>query len=278
MNTHGPYRVPGPAKTALLGRRPTREFRYNGLPMADIVKGRRLAARSEVTQAYVESLVEQYDTAIRHTTDQLGRVVDALREAGVYDRSLIVVTADHGEELFDRGGFSHGYSLHREVVRIPLYVKLPGQRREASSHVRVSLVDLVPTVRDLLGFPPADTDGLSLRSVLEGAAPRDPWPQRPLVHEVDWPDRCIARSIVVGSTKLIELERNYEGRRDEALLFDVARDPQERVNLAAAQPAVVEQLRARLADVMARANATAVGGHLRVRAVDAERLRALGYL
>ena len=281
MNTHGPYRVPVADETALLGRAPSQTFQYYGPLMTDIVKGGRLARRAEVTPAYLESLREQYDTAIRYTTDQVGRVFAMLRAAGLYDQSLIIVTADHGEELFDHGGFSHGYSLHRELLRVPLYVKLPGQRQASTVRARTSLVDVVPTVLDVLGLPhPEPTDGLSLRALLPGAPPTTaPWQDRTLVHEVDWPERCVARAIVSGPHKLIEVERNYEGHRDEILLFDVERDPGETTNLASTQPEVVGRLRTALGQAMAQAKATAVGrSEIVIRELDQERLRALGYL
>jgi arylsulfatase A-like enzyme len=281
MNTHGPYRVPSADRAALLGRAPSETFRYYGPLMTDIVKGGRLARRAEVTPGYLESLREQYDTAIRYTTDQLGRVFGMLREAGLYDQSLIIVTADHGEELFDHGGFSHGYSLHRELLRVPLYVKLPGQRQGSSVRARTSLVDIVPTVLEVLGLPrPEPTDGMSLRALLPGAPPAaTPWPDRVLVHEVDWTDRCVARAIVSGPHKLVEVDRNYEGRRNEILLFDVEHDPGESTNLARTHPEVVVRLRTELAQQMAQAKATAVGrAEIVIRELDQERLRALGYL
>jgi arylsulfatase A-like enzyme len=249
--------------------------------MTDIVKGGRVARRAEVTPGYLESLREQYDTAIRYTTDQIGRVFAMLRAAGLYDQSLIIVTADHGEELFDHGGFSHGYSLHRELVRVPLYVKLPGQRQGSSVRARASLTDVVPTVLDVLGLPrPTATDGLSVRALLPGAPPTAaPWPERVLVHEVDWSGRCVARAIVSGVYKLIEVDRDYAGRRDEILLFDVERDPTEHANLASTHPEVVGRLRTELARAMALAKATAVGrAEIVIRELDQERLRALGYL
>jgi arylsulfatase A-like enzyme len=281
MNTHGPYRVPPSAEAALLGRAPSREFRYYGLLMADILRRGGMSRRAEVTPAYLQSLIDQYDTAIRYTADQISRVFAMLREAGLYDRSLIIVTADHGEELFDHGGFSHGYSLHSELVHVPLYVKLPGQHQSSSVRARASLTDLVPTVLDVLGLPrPDPTDGVSLRALLPGAPPTAlPWPERVLVHEVTWTDRCVARAIVSGHHKLIEVERNYEGRGDEILLFDVERDPAEHTNLASSRPEVVDRLQAELAQTMVRAKATAIGrAEIVIRELDQERLRALGYL
>jgi arylsulfatase A-like enzyme len=281
MNTHGPYRVPPEAQDVLLGRPPSLAFRYYGTLMTAIVRGGMISRRAEVSPDYLSSLVEQYDTAIRYTTDELGRVFSMLREAGLYDRSLIIVTADHGEELFDHGGFSHGYSLHRELLHVPLYVKLPGQTQGAVVHARTSLLDVVPTVLDVLALPaPSVADGVSLRPLLPlGGSSAAPVSDRTLVHEVNWPGRCVARAIVSGRHKLIELTRNYEGRADEVLLYDVAQDPGEQHNVATAHPDVVARLRTELAQSMTQAEVTAVGrAKMVIRELDQERLRALGYL
>jgi arylsulfatase A-like enzyme len=136
-------------------------------------------------------------------------------------------------------------------------------------------------VLDVLGLPrPDPTDGLSLRALLPGApSAAAPWPERVLVHEVDWPERCVARAIVAGPHKLVEVERNYEGHRNEVLLYDVERDPGEQRNLASTHPEVVGRLRTELAKAMAQARATAVGRpEIVIRELDQQRLRALGYL
>jgi arylsulfatase A-like enzyme len=281
MNTHGPYRVPPAARATLLGRPPAPGFVYYGPLMSDIVKAGALARRADVDAAFAASLVEQYDTAIRHTIDQLGRVLRMLDDAGVYDDSLIIVTADHGEELFDHGGFSHGYSLHRELVHVPLYVKLPRQTEPAAVHARVSLADVVPTIADVVGIPvPGNVDGVSLRPLLDGGRPAPAaLDERPIVHEVSWPERCVARAILLGRHKLIEITRNYEGRTDEVLLYDVETDPGERIDVSPRHPDVVARLRGELERTLAAASAGAVGRpELVIRSLDRERLRALGYL
>jgi len=281
MNTHGPYRVPAEAQRGLLGQTPSRDFLYYGPVMSDILKHGRTDRRAAVDDRVMQSLVDQYDTAIHYSVGQLGRVFALLRDAGLYDDSLIVVTADHGEELFDHGGFSHGYSLHRELVHVPLYVKMPGQTAGAGVGTRVSLTDVMPTVLDVLGLPaPAATDGLSLRPLLPGTgATAAAFADRPIVHEVQWAERCIARSILLGRYKLVELARNYEGRHDETLLYDVARDPGEQRNVAGEHPDVVGALRTRLGTTLAQAAAGAVANpEIVIRKLDQDRLRALGYL
>jgi arylsulfatase A-like enzyme len=172
MNVHGPYKVPEPHADDLLGREPSRGFQYYGTTMRAILKEGDLARRERVGEVMLTSLGETYDTAIRYTLDQVGEVFDDLRERGLYDRALIVLTSDHGEELFEHGGFSHGYSLHRELLHVPLYVKLPGQRSGTRVGDHVTLADVVPTVLQVLGQPLAQgaADGRSLIPLMQAKA------------------------------------------------------------------------------------------------------------
>ena len=86
---------------------------------------------------------------------QLGRLIRRLRRAGLYDRSLIVVTADHG------GSFETGVSSRRKVTRgnidevapVPLFVKRPGQRRGRTSRALVRTLDVMPTIADVVNAP-----------------------------------------------------------------------------------------------------------------------------
>jgi arylsulfatase A-like enzyme len=275
MNTHGPYRVPEDHRRSLLGREPSRDFVYYGSLMASITSGRSLPRRREVGPAYLASLVDQYDTAVRYTSDALGELFADLARRGLYDDALVIVTSDHGEELFDHGGFSHGYSLHGEVLRVPLYVKLPRQREGAVVDARVSLMDLAPTILQALGIDAtAAFDGLPLPATTEAGAARS------LLHVSDWKKRCVGRALLSGRYKLIELESNYEGLRNATRLYDVEADPAETLDLAAHKPELVAQLRRELEDAFARAQS----GHGQVvpanvlEDMDRERLKALGYL
>jgi arylsulfatase A-like enzyme len=138
----------------------------------------------------------------------------------------------------------------------------------------------MPTVLDVLGLPaPAVTDGRSLRTLLSGGGAAADFADRPIVHEVQWAERCMARAILLGRYKLVELARNYEGRRDETLLYDVTSDPTERRNVAREHPDVVAQLRAQLGTTLAQAAEGAVAKpEIVIRKLDQERLKALGYL
>lgn len=279
MNTHGPYRVPAGSEDDLLGRAPSAAFTYKNPVMVGILEGH-VERRAEMDEAMRTSLVEQYDTSVRYTTDQVGRLFDALRAHEAWDRSLVILTADHGEELFDRGGFSHGYTLAPEVARVPLLVKLPGQREGRVVDTPVSLVDLAPTLLGLAGLAPAmPLDGESLLPLLrgeEGAAGR--LAGRKLLLDLDWPGRCQARALVAGGRRVIATDRDYQGRSGVLELYDVRRDPTERRDLAGQHDAEAQSLLDALLAESSRLEAAALPQDADATAdVDMERMKALGY-
>ena len=94
-----------------------------------------------------------YDGEITYWDEQFGALMDELRQRGLYDDMMIVVTSDHGEEFADHGGFWHGTTLYDEQVHVPLFVKLPGNER-AGTRVGhwVQSVDLMPTILRRVGL------------------------------------------------------------------------------------------------------------------------------
>jgi arylsulfatase A-like enzyme len=287
MNTHGPYRVPEEYASVLLGHRPDERFRYYGPLMKAIMRQGALDRRRDVDADTLQSLTDQYDTAIRYTTDKLAAIFRLLEAHGVYDGSLIIVTADHGEELFEHGGFSHGSSLHREVLHVPLYIKLPFQRRARSESARVSLADVYPTALDVLGVTlDHEVDGESLLSLLEtdgraGSASAGGGldAERPLLFQSSWKKMFLGRAMVEGRYKLIAVESSYEGLENATRLYDIARDPEETRDLSEARPELVRQLAEAMQERFAgyRARALEAGENV-LDQMDAERLEALGYL
>lgn len=123
----------------------------------------------------VGDYIDAYDAEVLYATGQLSRILDELDERGVYDDSLIIVTADHGESFGEDGYFfRHGKTLHEASTRVPLIIKPPGGRADVVEPRwidSVSLVDIAPTVLDYAGVDgPAQPHGSSLRPVLEGRA------------------------------------------------------------------------------------------------------------
>jgi len=278
MNAHGPYRVPDGREDDLLGRAPRIGFDYYGTTMQAIMRGGDADRRVAVSQVMLESLEQQYDTAIHYTADTLSGFFDDLKARDLYDDATIIITSDHGEELYEHGGFSHGYSLHDEVLHVPLFIKLPGQTGAAVVSQRVGLPDLHPTLVELYELTPAPvSDGRSLVPLLEN--PAADWPARDEVYAIDWRKRCVAQAVVQWPWKLLYIKRNYDGLRDVSALYDLSVDPGELSDVAADHPERVAAMRAVLAE---RAAALDDAEHWADAAPKdesiEERLRALGYV
>jgi arylsulfatase A-like enzyme len=276
MNIHGPYRVPPLASARLLGRAPSPGFEYYGKPMKSIMKGA-IAKRDEVTPALITSLVEKYDTAIRYTTDQVGGFLAWLETTERFADSIIIVTADHGEELFDHGGFSHGYSLYEEVLHVPLWVKLPDQAEPTIVELPVQLTDVLPTVLDVLDLPAlADLDGKSFADPPSStcAEPSRRGHQR---FSARWWGRCLAEAATRWPHKLISTSLAYDGTIDSARLFDLADDPHELNDLAPSQPDLTAELARLLPPRQVHCQADDPAAD-EVDDETVEQLRALGYV
>jgi len=119
-------------------------------------------------------IADLYDGAIRYVDHHIGRIMEGLKASGIYQSSLIVVTADHGEELWDHGRFFHGQSLYDELIRVPLIIKLPDGHSAGKRVARlVRLVDVTPTLVEFVSRAVAKNraaeppDGRSLLPLLE---------------------------------------------------------------------------------------------------------------
>src|SRR4029078_6574388 len=113
----------------------------------------------------------RYDGEIRFTDLHIGRLLDALRAKGLYDRTVVVVTGDHGEGFGEHGVQMHGYHLYAAQTRVPLIIRVPGlaPRRVAAPAAHV---DILPTLATRAGAAPvAGTPGRSLVDLLAGATP-----------------------------------------------------------------------------------------------------------
>ena len=94
-----------------------------------------------------------YDAEVEFFDQQIGALQELLEDRSSRE-SWLILTSDHGEELFEHGGFEHGHSLHEEVLRVPLLLRPPDGRRAGSPvEAPVSLLDIAPTFRALAGLP-----------------------------------------------------------------------------------------------------------------------------
>jgi len=209
-----------------------------------------------------------YDGEIALVDTWIGHLLSNLESRGIADRTVVILTADHGEGFLDHEEYSHSILLYNETVRVPLLLSIPGQ--PASVEPRpVSLADITPTVLEVLGIPaPEELDGRSLIGTpdLERTIYVESLSGR-LGH--GWNE---IRALVKNDRKLI--------LGTPSQLFDVTSDLRERHDLAAEEPSLVVDLERDLRELVTH---TVGRHHLADRytlASDetADRLRALGYL
>jgi choline-sulfatase len=215
-----------------------------------------------------------YNGEIAFADAQIARLVSTLQARGVYDRTVIVVLGDHGESLGDHGESSHGFFIYNSVTHVPLVIRAPFSR---TAHRRVPdpvrSVDVMPTVLDLLGAPPAaGISGISLVPLMTGAKRElglDAYSEAmyPL-HHYGWSDLRALRS---GRYKVIDAPRPE--------LYDVDRDPEEKTNLFSERRALGDRMIAQLRTLEGRfSRSQAAMPAADVDPEARERLAALGYV
>ena len=135
---------------------PPRELLQEAQPPKDM--GMRFADKTNVRAGLRKLSVQQrdwvhklYDAEVLHVDENLGRLLADLRQAGLYDESLIILTSDHGEELWEHNGYEHGHALYNEQLWVPLMIKPPGPTAPLRVAEPVSLARLMPTILDLCG-------------------------------------------------------------------------------------------------------------------------------
>src|SRR5208283_502769 len=222
------------------------------------------------TSAYTD---DPYAGEIAYVDNCIGQVLDRLRALGVYDNTLVIITADHGESLGEHGETDHGFFIYQCTLHVPLVIRAPRCRQGIQVEGNVSLVDIVPTVLDLLGLKaPAWVQGVSLRAALEGGSAPDG-------------DRALyGESLYAGTYGCSPLHSIIEGQwkyilAPRAELYDLSQDPDERTNLVGKQAQVAQRLRGRLEAMLKKLETAALQrGPSSMDPEAVKQLESLGYV
>jgi arylsulfatase A-like enzyme len=218
--------------------------------------------RSMYTDAYVGE--------IAFADAQVGRVLNALERQGRLENTIVVIAGDHGESLGEHGERDHGIFVYESTLRVPLIVRVPGGPRGRVAEV-VRLVDVMPTLLDLLSVSAPQMDGVTLAGLMDGrvrhlgleAYSESMYPER-----FGWSP---LRALREDRFKVIEAPRPE--------LYDLERDPFETRNLYEERRPLADALLRRLAVLTARKGSVDPPDKvLEPPALVKERLAALGYV
>jgi len=227
MDVHGPYDLPKdhpgrptpPADLTESDRQLLDNWNDGYLDLVFFQVGlaptRQFGDFSPAGQAYVKM---KYDLSARYLDSELGRLVE--RVSSRHPNTIIVLAADHGEELFEHGSVGHAKTVFEEVIHVPLLIKVPGEAPQVID-APVGLVDVLPTLAGLLGLPPrAEWQGRDASST-DSLPPTD----RPIFGQAEITITGSNRHLemaVVGARKLI-----VDTKKDSRTVFDLEQDPGE---------------------------------------------------
>jgi len=221
-----------------------------------------------------------YDGEIAYMDSALRRLFAQLKSDGLYDGTVIAVTADHGESLGAHGEDQHGIFLYDETIRVPLLIKLP-QSRTAGRRVEipVELADLMPTLLETAGIEvPKEVQGASMVELLklgkEGEAAEAAWRDRGAYSQADYGHLAFAWSALqswrTGKYLYIQAPRPE--------LYDSVADRNAENNLATASPAVAETLAAKVKEFQQKTASTGEMPKSQLDEARIQRLSAMGYV
>jgi arylsulfatase A-like enzyme len=272
METHHPFTPPAETLARLRGDRPYPQL--SGVNGAMLVQPWMPIAMNDELLAGIR---DTYDAEVATLDAELRELFAGLEARGVLDHAVVVVVADHGDELWEHEALSHGHTLYEELIHVPLIIGAPGARFHGQVDDVVSLVDVAPTILALVGVPiPPEFEGRSLVPWLEGGSrpqsgvsPRNACSEL-LPHNEQTRRLGERRAVVAGRLKLIA------GPGDQRTFYDLAADPAEQHPLSAVDDSGL--LVGALEQAVARAQRTATTP--KREPLDEEsraRLRALGY-
>ena len=277
IDPHEPYEPPNPY-AALLSS-PARQIERrgpDGRPLMPFLF-HRPENRPKKSEEEVAQMRGRYRAEISLMDAVVGTLRRELRAAGLDRETLLIVLSDHGEEFMEHGGLAHSRTLYEESVRVPLVWHLPSLIEPGlRSGSVVSLVDVTPSLLDLLGLPlPEALDGRSLAADLTGGAPSE---AEPIFSRIQ-SKQFTRDGLVLGRHKLVRTRRP-EGEQVE--LFDLASDPEEKRDVSNAAP----ELTATMSDTLDRRGRFESSHGRRAETIEVEEiepgirqeLEALGYI
>ncbi len=222
----------------------------------------------EATERDLQFILDMYDAELRRLDDIYEGFFAQLREMGEWEDTIVVFLSDHGEEFGEHGKWGrHTYTIHEELVRVPLVITGPGVPAGQTVDAAVGLVDVAPTILELVGLEdPQYFMGESLVPTWTG----DEHSPRQIVVERGVVDR--RRALIHDGFKLM----------DDGRLFDLRTDKWGTIDVAADHPDVVDAMAQSLLDWGAEFDALAKlvhsDGEVQLTEEETRRLRALGYL
>jgi arylsulfatase A-like enzyme/Tfp pilus assembly protein PilF len=216
---------------------------------------------------------DMYKGELRYVDSVIGKLFDELDKQGVWANTVLMITGDHGEMLGDHQEPGHGYFIYQEALKVPLLVLIPNQTAKSTVNSTVQIVDLMPTILQLLNIPvPQQVQGRSFAKVFSG---------QPLNQSFGMSESLTATKYF-GAVPLSSIQdqsyKYIDSYRPE--LYDLKADSKELKNLYEAKKDLALKMKAKLDELVRRfaASSAEKDSERKLSPEEAERLAALGYI
>ena len=216
---------------------------------------------------------DPYAGEIAYVDHCIGQVIQELKDLGLYDSTLLIITGDHGEMLGEHGEPTHDYFIYQSAVRVPLIIKIPGQDRPARIKSMTGLIDIVPTVCSLLNVEtPSQVQGIDLSDSFTGD--NTSLQDRHMFCESLTPTKYQANSLLA-----IVNDRYKYIQTTRPELYDLSEDTAESNNLAEQRQEQAWEMKDRLAEMLEQSvRQDSPDGKTAMDAQAIQRLQSLGYV
>lgn len=215
---------------------------------------------------------DAYDSEIAYTDYHVGKVIETLKEMGLYDSTLIILTSDHGESFGEHGENGHSFFIYHSTLHVPLIIKIPQSRIPVKIYDVVGLVDIVPTVCGLLGIEPdLEVQGRDLRACFS-QEPRSE-PERALFCES-------LKATIYGAQSLLGVvtSRYKYIQTTRSELYDLFDDLGETDNIIEDEPEIARKLQEQLMHMLGENVGPGTDSKVELGQEDLSRLRSPGYV
>ena len=225
---------------------------------------------------WVEEFTTTYDHEITYLDSRLGELFEELKRLNLWDNTIILLVADHGEEFYDHDGWWHGTTLYQEQIRIPMIFKRPRQQNKGDVRLdNARQIDVAPTLLSLCKLPPAKN--MTFGRNLFG-------PEN--VNNTEWPvfaeeslEGNVLSALIQGQWKYINANKDNPRRLAEHELYRIDIDPDESKNIARSSPDKLEILKTATIEFKKTAEQDAFKKEVKVIDKDElDRMKALGYV
>jgi arylsulfatase A-like enzyme len=240
----------------------------------DLIESNLNKIKETLSPSAIQYVIDTYDEEISFMDDNVGRLIDSIKELGLDKNTVIILTADHGEEFKERAGFGHASSLYNELIHVPLIIYDPSEKTSGGKRVikNVEVRNIAKTITDSCRLEDSPFGGKSLIRIAEdGSSDETIYSQ-----QSDASGNSLhKKAAIAGNWKLIE---NMD--RGTFELYSLGKDPREKTNQFSSDKIETEKVRKMLLSALSGFNPERVADskNANLNNEDIKRLKALGYV